>query len=284
MAGIRRPSASVIVLCIGAVASIAVFGVRADYSPVSYAAIAAVEAGTLAIAMWFAGASRAVTGTGNDRTLAAAGVLLVAPCVLFAFVPGLGPPWLATAEENQRRYLVLLLDTLAISGGLMLLCRALRDAGERFYSALGSASISLAGPAYVTWASTMLAASYARGRSVEVSAAMEGFISDVADALLFVAGLLTYAATAAIAASLPRAGMLGRRTALALVGVSLAAAVFLAARGVRFPDPDVALGTWYLVPGFVAGIPAIPWLAAIAFGFVALRRAREAAARRPGGA
>lgn len=269
------PSARAAALSVGAIASIVVFGVRVPYSRVSFVTIVTLELTGLAILAWRAGASRIVRGSGNDRLLATIGTLLLTPCVLFALVPGIGPPWLATAEENQRRYVILLAATLAISAGLILLALAIREVGERFYSALCLAATILAGPSSAIWAAMLLATSYARGSSAEMPSAMVGFVSDLSDSLLFVAGFLTYLGTAAVAIALGRAGWLGRTAARVCAAASIVLAVCLALRGIRFPDPDIALATWYLVPGFVAGIPALPWFVPIGIGIVLLCRADQ---------
>ena len=270
-----RPTVRAAALAVGAIASIVVFGVRVPYSRVSYVTIMTLELTALALLVWWAGASRIVRGSGNERLLATVGTLLLTPCVLFALVPGLGPPWLATADENQRRYVILLVDTIAISGGLIVLAFAVREVGERFYSALCLSATILAGPTSVAWASMLVAASYTRGQSAEIPIAMVGFVSDLSDSLLFIAGFMTYLGTAAMAIALRRAGWLGRTAARVCAAVSIGLAVCLALRGIRFPDPDTALATWYMVPGFVAGIPAIPWFVPICIGITLLSRADQ---------
>ena len=93
-----RPTSRAAALAVAAIASIVVFGVRVPYSRVSFVTIVTLELTALALLAWWAGASRIVRGSGNDRLLAMVGTLLLTPCVLFALVPGLGPPWLSTAE------------------------------------------------------------------------------------------------------------------------------------------------------------------------------------------
>jgi hypothetical protein len=91
--------------------------------------------------------------------------------------------------------------------------------------------------------------------------------------LLFTGGLLTYLSTAAFAASLRRVLWLGRSAALAMIVLSLVAALLLALRGLSFPDPRVALISWYTTAGWVVGIPAIPWMIPCVMGIVLLWRA-----------
>jgi hypothetical protein len=98
-------------------------------------------------------------------------------------------------------------------------------------------------------------------------------------AALFFAGALTYVATAAFARSLARAGWLGARTALVLQAVSALGLAFLVARGFAYPSLRAAFSHWYTIPGFVAGIPAVPWMPPCAIGVLLLRRcSREHAA------
>jgi len=75
------------------------------------------------------------------------------------------------------------------------------------------------------------------------------------------------------AASLRRARWLGRSAAFAMIALSLVAAFLLALRGLSFPDPKVALTSWYTTAGWVAGIPAIPWMIPCVMGIVLLWRA-----------
>ena len=98
-------------------------------------------------------------------------------------------------------------------------------------------------------------------------------------AALFFAGALTYVATAAFAGSLARVGWLGRGTATTLQLLSGVGLAFLVARGFAYPSLNAAFSHWYTVPGFVAGIPAVPWMPLCAIGVFLLQRAeRERAA------
>lgn len=97
-------------------------------------------------------------------------------------------------------------------------------------------------------------------------------------AALFFAGVLTYVATFAFARSLARAGWLGARTALVLQAVSALGLAFLVARGFAYPSLHAAFSHWYAVSGFVAGIPAVPWMPLCTIGVLLLRRAGHAQA------
>ena len=61
----------------------------------------------------------------------AAGTLFLAPYALMSLLwVGIGPPWEATVEENEMRYLVLMGMTAAIVGGFAVIKEALSEAGE----------------------------------------------------------------------------------------------------------------------------------------------------------
>ena len=48
---------------------------------------------------------------------------------------------------------------------------------------------------------------------------------------------------------------------------------FLVIRGLHYPDPRSLSTPWYTSPGFVVGIPAVPFIMPFLFGVVLLRRA-----------
>ena len=207
------------------------------------------------------------------RLLGLAGTLLVAPFALVALLwVGLGGPWQATAAENQMRYLVLIVMATAIAGGFVVLREAISEAGERFYATVGFAAIILSGPLYLIWNTFAFAAYFGKEHAGQMPAAIVS-LRDMLDLLLFVAGFLTYLATAAFATSLGRVQWLGRGAARAFVIVSFVALLFLVIRGIQYPDGRAT--PWYTNPGFIVGIPAVPFIMPFLFGVVLLRRAGE---------
>jgi hypothetical protein len=173
------------------------------------------------------------------------------------------------------RYLVLILMATAIAGGFVVLREALSQEGERFYGTLGFAAIMLSGPLYLIWNTFAFGVFFAKEHSGEVPQALRS-LDDIFDLLLFLAGFLTYLATVAFAASLGRVQWLGRKATRAFMIVNGVALLFLVIRGVHFPDPRALSAPWYTSPGFVVGIPAVPFIMPFLFGVVLLRRAGDA--------
>jgi hypothetical protein len=240
-----------------------------------YQTIGAVHFVAISAAVWVLGGRAIVAGAEARRRLAIAGVLLVAPFALVALLwVGIATPWEATVVENRLRYLVLLAGSITVAGGFIILKETLDEAGERLYSTLGFAAAILAGAAYINWTSFQLGAYVLMVHDGQAPPAVIA-MSNVFDILLFIAGVLTYLATAAFAASLGRIGWLSRRATRVYVFLNLVALVCLAARGLSFPDPTESAMPWYVRPGFVAGIPAVPWIMPFLLGVVLLRRAGD---------
>ena len=128
--------------------------VRALRVPGVYHSIGGMLFAAIAIAAWILGARAIRGGVEGQQRLALAGGLLLIPFALIAlFWVGLGPPWGSTPAENVMRYQVLLVSSIAVTIGFVILRDALSEAGERCYSALGFATIMLAGAAYLLWMS-----------------------------------------------------------------------------------------------------------------------------------
>ena len=113
---------------------------------------------------------------------------------------------------------------------------------------------------------------FAKEHAGEVPQALHS-LGDTFDLLLFVAGFLTYLATVAFAASLGRVQWLGRRATRAFMIVNGVALLFLVIRGLQYPDPRALSAPWYTSPGFIVGIPAVPFIMPFLLGVVLLRRA-----------
>src|SRR5438552_3804529 len=266
---------SYVFLCIVPFLSFVVVGVRALRVPGVYQAVGVAYCAAIAIAAWALGARAIRADAQYRRLLGLAGTLLVTSFGLVALLwVGLGAPWQATAAENQMRYLVLIVMATAIAGGFVVLREALSQAGERFYATLGFAAIMLSGPLYLIWNTVAFGVCFAKEHAGEVPQALHS-LGDIFDVLLFVAGFLTYLATVAFAASLGRVQWLGRRATRAFMIVSGIALLFLVIGGLHYPDPRALSTPWYTSPGFVVGIPAVPFIMPFFFGVVLLRRAGD---------
>jgi hypothetical protein len=218
-------------------------------SPV-YQVVGTIQFAAMAFAAWTLGA-RAITSTSRGpRLLALTGILLITPFALVAlFWIGLGPPWQATPPENQMRYLVLTAMAIAIVIGFVVLREALGNADEQFRPSVGFGMIMLAGPLYLLFDALAFGVSTARLHGGEVPSAFRD-LNTVTEMILFLAGALTYIATAAFAVSLGQARWIGRGAARAFMIISLVALLLLVIRGLHFPDPRALSAPWYTNPGF----------------------------------
>jgi hypothetical protein len=243
-----------------------------------YQVVGIIQFAAMAFAAWTLGA-RAITSTSRGpRLLALTGILLITPFALVAlFWVGLGPPWEATAAENQMRYLILTAMAIAIVVGFVVLRDALENADEQSRPSVGFGMIMLAGPLYLLFDALAFGYSTARLQVDEVPSTFRDLTAAV-DMILFLAGGLTYIATAAFAVALGQARWLGRGAARAFTIVSLVALLLLVIRGLHFPDPHALSTPWYTNPGFIVGIPAVPFIIPFLFGVVLLRRAGESPA------
>lgn len=227
---------------------------------------------TVALSAWQLSRPPRMPAAAFDPRLRLAGGLLLAPFALIGLLwVGLGTPWDATAPENTMRYAVLLTGAVAITVGVFLLKDLLHETGERLYSGLSLAAGVLSGTAFVVWTSFQMGFHVlvvAHGPPLPAVAV----VNNVLDALLFSGGCLAYVMTATLAHSLARAGWLGRRPALAYVLLNILAFALLLVRGLSFPTPGANPGPWYTRPGFVVGIPAMPWVMPYLLGAAILRR------------
>jgi len=140
--------------------------------------------------------------------------------------------------------------------------------------------IILAGPLYLLFDALAFGLSTARLHDGEVPSAFRD-LNTMTEMILFLAGALTYIATAAFTVSLGQARWIGRGAARAFMIVSLVALLLLVIRGLHFPDPRALSTPWYTNPGFIVGIPAVPFIIPFLFGVVLLRRAGESDAAPP---
>ena len=265
---------SYVFLCLVPLLLFPLVGVRALRIPGVYQTIGAVVFAGIVSAAWLLGV-RAIKGPEGRQRLALAGAFLLVPSTLFSLLwVGLAAPTDATPVENRMRFLVLVVGSIAVTGGFVVLREAIHEAGERVYSTLGSAANMLAGAAYLVWMSFTLGMVVVRVQAGQIPSAVRA-VYDVYDILLFFACILTYLTTAAFATSLGRVRWLGRGATHAYVIVSFVALLFLLLRGFSYPDLRASSTPWYLRPAFIAGIPAVPWIMPFLLGVVLVRRAGD---------
>lgn len=256
------------ILCAGLFASTALFGVPGRYSTAIFAVSAMIFLTTFAAAWSFAHQALA-SGERSLRAYAIAGLLLAAPFALFAWLPGYGPPDMATDSQNEKRYLALLAGSLLVAAGFVMLARArASDANGRLWSNLGLAAALLAAPLYAVFCAVQISIHSARASGgLESSSGTEGSISLV---LLFFGAALGYLATACFARALHSAGWIGRTATILVSVVSVLALSSLVAAKALSP-------TWFELPLFLAAIPAVPWIMPCLLGLALVRRTAKAA-------
>src|SRR5712691_4663294 len=97
--------------------------------PGVYHVIGGVLFAAISTAAWTLGARAIRADVQSRRQLALAGTLLLTPFAMVALLwVGIGAPWVASAAENQMRYLVLIAMALAAAGGFVVLKEALNQA------------------------------------------------------------------------------------------------------------------------------------------------------------
>jgi hypothetical protein len=265
---------------------VAVTTVRLLRIPGVHQAIAGVLATAIGVAAWTLGARAIRAGKEEPPGQAIPGVLLVSSWAVLSLVfPGLGPPWMATAAENQLRYVALLIAGALIVGGFVALKEALTAAGGHPHSTLGFAATMLAGPTSVIFATIQIHSYRAMERAGSgQEAPWIASLDELSILLLFFGAMLSYVAAAAFAAALGRTLWLGRAASRVFVGTSLFALLCV---GIKVAvvlgspqDPMWAFKTWYTIPGLVLSIPAIPLLVPYLIGVNLLRRAGHEQRRR----
>ncbi|MBI4535395.1 MAG: hypothetical protein HY708_03890 [Ignavibacteriae bacterium] len=272
---------SYIVLCAAVALVTVLFGVRVSYPLGVYYALVIVQLTVICLPGWKLGAWAVRAESEERRRLATAGSLLVIPWGLFSFLTGFSAPQLATNPENQLRYLILMINTLAVAGGLIVLWHTLSVARERFYSTLGFASIVLAGPLYFIFTAVQLVLYRTMDRTgVGEATNILRSLDELAVIFLYFGVVLTYLATALFAAAIGRLQWLGRTARRVFVGLSLFAIMCVLIKMAEIfsspHNPMWGFETWYMIPGFVFSIPAVPWMMPCLVGIVLLHRAGEA--------
>jgi hypothetical protein len=263
---------SYVFLCATPFVAFGAVAVRPLRIPGVYHVIGAVLFVAICAAAWKLGARAIRSQVQTRRQLALAGTLLIAPFAMVALLwVGIGPPWEATAAENQMRYMVLIFMAILATSGFVMLREALSEAGERFYSTLGFGAMMMAGPVYIVWDAFAYTGFFTLQQGGEIAPTLVP-LRPFGGLLLSVAAALVYFATAAFAASLASSKWLGRKASLAYIIVNVIALALVIIRIVESPDPAADSQPWYTIPGFILSIPALPLIMPSLLGAVLLRR------------
>lgn len=253
-----RRSTSAILLLIALIIAIGVFGVPAHYSFPSAIAL------TFAQLLLIGGSSLGLvvpawrSGREDKRRLALVGMLLIMPWALLTLMPGYGPPFAANLAMNHIRYVILFVSSAFLSSAFLLLKEPLTEGGDGLMAPLGQASGLLGTFIQLIWAAMLIGWSMSEAHKPAAYLPLYGTpLGNTSDVLLFFSGILTYVATAFYALSLARLGWLGWRKGLVMAVIAVIAVLCLLLRGLQYPDLSA---DWYMMPGMVVGIPAIPWL------------------------
>jgi hypothetical protein len=261
---------SYVFLCLVPFLNFAVIGARA-LRPFWFLGI--VYCAAMIVAAWNLCGRAVRTGTERDRRMCLTGGLLILFTVVIALLwVGIAPPFEATPVENRMRYMVLVLGSVTVTAGFMMLETLVREKGEHLLSKLAATFAILSGAAYLIWNCDALGMSIIRARTGQFPREVIA-LADLYDSLLFVACVLTYLATLTFALSMGRVGLLSRGGKIGYTVANLILLGLLLLRGLSFPDPKALSTPWYLDLGFIAGIPAVPWIIPSLLGVVLLRRA-----------
>ena len=239
-------------------------------------AVAVGHAVLIGAAVWILGADVVKSGDARQRAVLVAGVLLVAGVVMVSTLFGMGPPpqdpavYLATRGDQQLRYMALMAAALVVFGGFTILSGAMQDAGDRIFSRIALAAITIGTLLFVLDSLLvyviveMLQQKQSSGRTPDWYLAVRAYYLPLHE----VAVALIYLATAAYATALRRAGWFGTISSRLFVGISLAAAVLV----LLYP-----VGGKIGAPGFVLGIPAVPYVMPYLMGILLVTRASRLA-------
>ena len=272
--------ASFVFLCCVPFLNFITAGDRALRIPGVYQSAGIAFFALVAVAAWALGGNALRSGPGAARRLALGGGMLLGPWALVSLCwVGLSTPWEATPGENVMRYQVLLVGAMAVTIGFALLGEALRsDAGDDDARTVGVAASTLAGAGYIVWTAYQIWIWVARTHAGPGAAATAP-VDDQLEFLLDAACVLTYVATAGFAVSLGRAGLLGRGGTRAYVIMNTLPILFLVLKSLKLAAPSGHTAPWYATPGFIVGIPAVPWIMPFLLGAVVLRKAEVLPAR-----
>ena len=171
------------------------------------------------------------------------------------------------------RYLVLIVMAAAIAVEFVVLREALSEAGERFYATLGFAAIMLSGPLYLVWNAFFFGIYFGKEHSGHTPEAIVS-LGDTLDIILDLGVVLPISQPRHLRRRLKKSNGSGAEPRR-IHHRELRRLTFSTIRGLQYRDPISIFTQWYNDPGFVVGIPAVPFIMPFLFGVILLRRAGD---------
>ena len=240
-----------------------------------YMIAGAIQAVLIAVAAWTLGLGAARRGMTQQRVLAAAAALLVTSGAIISLGWNMGPPpagdqFLATRLDQQFRYTALLIGVIFALGGLTVLRSSLDQAGDRIRSSLGHTTMLLSTLLFAV-VNAALQIGFEAVRQESSTGREPNWVEPFRNYFVYLTifwAVLAYLGTAFYAASLRKVGWMSNTVAWVFIGGCLVAIVLVP----FFPLAPGPLG----MPGFVLGIPAVPYFIPYWMGVNLVRRAGQA--------
>jgi hypothetical protein len=230
------------------------------------------------IASWILGVRNIVSGTSDNKHLAASGLLLISPWMLYSIFAGMGAPpetyveWVSKAFEQQVRYSFLIIGGILLTFGFAILRSKIKDTNGGFFSLIGFVAIFIAMPLFILnmcyWHSFFLE-TLRIGEASALNTLPSWYqpVNKLFLAISIVEVSLTYLATAAFVVALKSAGWINKGASLVYIIISLFACILVALYGCY---PDIVLKNGF--PFYPFMIPAIPFAMPYYIGLNLLRR------------
>lgn len=135
---------------------VAVFGFEVGYiSYKIYLPIWIINVCLMLTASWILGLHAVRNHDAEKKHLSVGAFFLIVPWILISMFFGLGPPpqtpagWVATATEQEIRYIMLVIAGVFIAVGFAALREKLKNTAGSFYSMLGFSAIMIAIPLFI---------------------------------------------------------------------------------------------------------------------------------------
>ena len=229
------------------------------------------------IATWILGLHVIKNNDRRKKQLAISAFFLVVPVLFISMFFGLGPPpetpagWVATATEQQLRYIMLIISGVFFALGLALLRESLKDTAGGFYSVIGFTAVMIAIPLFILnmifWGA-YLPQLFKMMTTSGLDKTPEWFkpLAYEFNLLTPVETAIRYLGVAAFAMAIYRAGWFKKTPSIIYITIC-----FIEFAITVFPNGPKLLP----VPFFIVTIPANPFIVAYYIGINLLRRAES---------